>query len=230
VANGASIGPPTTQVAVIEKHALLAEALTCALSGQGYATTGVRLPADNTEPDGLLQHIVTLQPQVVVLGPDLGDAGDGMGLVQALNRAGCCVIVVTPDREDERWGHALAMGAHAVLSASEGLHTVTEAIRLAAAGIPAMNELQRLDLIQRWRRMRPHTDGNHARLKLLSRREREVLSRLAAGNRVSDIAQHLCVSEATIRTHVKSILAKLNVNSQIAAVAIARDVGWRLPG
>jgi DNA-binding NarL/FixJ family response regulator len=43
---------------------------------------------------------------------------------------------------------------------------------------------------------------------------------------VREVAQEAFVSEATVRTHVKSILAKLGVSSQLAAVALARDAGW----
>ena len=44
-----------------------------------------------------------------------------------------------------------------------------------------------------------------------------------------DIARNRVVSEATVRTQVKSILAKLEVSSQLAAVGLARSVGWQPP-
>jgi DNA-binding NarL/FixJ family response regulator len=46
---------------------------------------------------------------------------------------------------------------------------------------------------------------------------------------VREVAQDAFVSEATVRTQVKSILAKLGVTSQLAAVAMARDDGWGSP-
>ena len=49
------------------------------------------------------------------------------------------------------------------------------------------------------------------------------------GNQVREIAAISVVSEATLRTQVKSILAKLEVTSQLAAVAIAHQVDWRPP-
>ena len=58
-------------------------------------------------------------------------------------------------------------------------------------------------------------------------REREVLAQLMRGTTVRDIARDSVVSEATVRTQVKSILAKLKVASQLAAVGLAHDIGWR---
>ena len=49
------------------------------------------------------------------------------------------------------------------------------------------------------------------------------------GRTVREIANLSVVSEATVRTQVKSILAKLEVSSQLAAVGLAHSVGWRGP-
>ena len=60
----------------------------------------------------------------------------------------------------------------------------------------------------------------------LTGREREVLEHLARGLRVRDIAELNRRQESTVRTQVKSILEKLNVNSQTSAVALALRAGW----
>ena len=67
------------------------------------------------------------------------------------------------------------------------------------------------------------------RLDQLTVREREVLAHLMRGRTVREIATVGVVSEATVRTQVKAILAKLDVTSQIAAVGLAHQVGWRPP-
>ena len=56
-------------------------------------------------------------------------------------------------------------------------------------------------------------------------------SRIVAGvaRLVRDVARHSDTSEATVRTQVKSILAKLQVSSQLAAVGQAYRIGWRPP-
>jgi two-component system, NarL family, nitrate/nitrite response regulator NarL len=219
-----------TRVAIVEQHVLLAESLSLALAEHGFATTTVHIPADAAGADVLLEPTLALHPKVVVLNPDLGGTRDAMALVQLLHAAGCAVVVVTATRDDERWGQALALGAHAVLSESEGLDKVTETLRLAGAGEAAMDEPERVELVRQWRRQQLRREGHRARLALLTPRECEVLGQLVEGERVGDIARHFHVSEATVRTQVQSVLSKLSVNSQIAAVAITHDVRWPLSG
>jgi len=59
-------------------------------------------------------------------------------------------------------------------------------------------------------------------LATLTRREREVLDLLMRGMKTDHIAQQLCMSKSTLRTHIQHILGKLDVHSTLAAVAIAR--------
>ncbi|MGH8890743.1 MAG: response regulator transcription factor, partial [Acidothermaceae bacterium] len=60
----------------------------------------------------------------------------------------------------------------------------------------------------------------------LTARERDVLAELIHGRQVNEISRLLFVSEATVRTHVRAILLKLDVTSQLAAVAQATEAGW----
>ena len=55
----------------------------------------------------------------------------------------------------------------------------------------------------------------------LTARETEVLRMLAAGSNTSDVANRLCISEATVRNHVRNILSKLDVHSRLEAVCLA---------
>ena len=61
----------------------------------------------------------------------------------------------------------------------------------------------------------------------LTRREREVLGGLVAGLRPADIALRDFVSVVTVRNQVQAVLTKLNVHSQLEAVALARWSGWQ---
>ena len=69
-------------------------------------------------------------------------------------------------------------------------------------------------------------DELRARLQQLTSRENEILGLLMEGNTVSEIARLNVVSEATVRTQVRSILTKLEVSSQLAAVGVAHRAGW----
>jgi DNA-binding CsgD family transcriptional regulator len=63
----------------------------------------------------------------------------------------------------------------------------------------------------------------------LTAREAQVLADLTAGKSARSIARQCRLSEATVRTHIRSVLGKLGVNSQLAAVALARDLGFAGP-
>jgi two-component system NarL family response regulator len=71
----------------------------------------------------------------------------------------------------------------------------------------------------------PQHDPTHGLLASLTPREREVLSCLTDGLRRSEVAARLQVSTNTVRTHVQSILSKLEVNSSVAAVTLTRRAG-----
>jgi DNA-binding CsgD family transcriptional regulator len=60
----------------------------------------------------------------------------------------------------------------------------------------------------------------------LTPKETQVLADLMAGRNAKSIARASGLSEATVRTHIRSVLAKFGVNSQLAAVVLARDLGF----
>lgn len=217
-----------TRVALVEDHALLAESLLIALTMEGLEVSSVPL-ATGSDSRGLLQSILAVHPGIVLLDLDLGAAGDGVALVEPLTKAACPVVVVTASGDLDRWGQCLALGARTVLPKSTPLHDIVDVVRRVVDGVPVMHVARRAELIQRWHRRRSNQDSLRYRLDRLTRREAQVLHGLMRGQRVRDIAREAYVSEATVRTQVKSILAKLGVTSQIAAIAAAQQAGWEPP-
>jgi DNA-binding NarL/FixJ family response regulator len=69
------------------------------------------------------------------------------------------------------------------------------------------------------------TGRGQAALDQLTPREREVLRAVAAGLTNTEIADQLVVSDATVKTHVGSVLAKLNLRNRVQAVIFAYDIG-----
>jgi two-component system, NarL family, nitrate/nitrite response regulator NarL len=212
----------------VEDDILLAESLAVALRTQGWTVT-TQAAAEASGPAVLVEAILAMNPAVVLLDLDLSSVEDGMTLVEPLSRNGCAVVTMTVDEDRSRWGRALASGAHATLPKSAGLTRMLQALHGAVAGEPLIAAEERSELIRYWQQWRLREDGHQTRLDRLTPRESQVLAQLASGKRVSEIARSSQVSRATVRTQVRSILAKLKVNSQIAAVAIVRDVGWSPP-
>lgn len=217
-----------TRVVLVEDHAVFAESLEIALTLDGHDARRLT-PDDFSSPPALLARLHRLQPRIVLLDLDLGALGDGARLISPLVEAGFQVVVLTSSEGRARWGSCLALGARRVLSKAGPLDDIRSTIRAIARGAAVMNEADRAELVDLAHRDRTDRAGIRARLSRLSPREGAVLGELIRGRTVREIAQDAVVSEATVRSQVKSILAKLEVSSQIAAVGLAHSVDWQPP-
>lgn len=217
------------RVVIVDDHVSIAEALELALRVEGYDVRRVAVPDSPSSPAGLVSSITRLRPTVVLLNLDLGPFGDGAPLVAPLVAQGAEVIVLTGQTDRARWGEVLALGARIVVSKSQPLGDLLATVRRIHQGAPVLDRVERDVLVDEWQQRRHHHGVAHDRIGLLTCREREVLGELMRGHPVREIAARGVVSEATVRTQVKSILGKLEVSSQLAAVGLAHRVGWRAP-
>ena len=222
-------GRAERQVLIVEDHRLFAEAVDLALTGEGYDVRRIEVPADPGSPGALVAAILKQEPLVVLLDLDLGRFGDGVRLIEPIARAGANVVVVTGSTDIARWGDAVQAGARKVLSKSQPLDDILATVRRIIAGLPVMDREEREELVAESTRMREELHEVRERLEQLTNRESVVLGHLMKGRAVRQIAGLSTVSEATVRTQVKSILAKLEVSSQLAAVGMAHEIGWRAP-
>jgi RNA polymerase sigma factor (sigma-70 family) len=217
------------RVVVVDDHVLFAEALDVALRIEGYDVDRVDLDDRSMSQGQLLTRILRLRPAIVLLDLELGRGGDATELVQPLCQAGVSVVIVTASTDRLRWGECLRYGARTVLPKSAPLAQISETLALIAEGRPLPGRQEREMLVAEFHRQKARRRELRSRLERLSSREREVLGHLMAGRPVREIAHRSYVSEATVRTQVKSILAKLEVSSQLAAVGAALETGWRPP-
>ena len=224
--------PPATRdrrVLVVEDHALFAESLTLVFGAEGYDVQRL-VPAAGDEAAGrLLGAAVRARADVVMLDLDLGRYGDGGSLVRPLTRAGSKVIVVTGNADRALWGGCLLQGARAVFAKHRPLSELLEVVRRVAAREPVLSSEEFHSLTALWFERRAEDEQLRQRLAMLTPREREVLGELMAGHTIREVAARGVVSEATVRTQVRSILGKLRVSTQIGAVGLAHRVGWWPP-
>jgi DNA-binding NarL/FixJ family response regulator len=216
------------KVLIIEDHTLFAESLELALTLEGYAVQRVPVGDDGTA-QSLVATVVRLRPRIVLLDLDLGRIGDGVRLISPMVKAGVNVVVVTASNDRARWGECLRHGARKVLSKSQPLNEILSTVRRINQGFPVIDREEREALINYWHQRGRERELLQQRLALLTPREEAVLGELMHGRTVRDIATTSVVSEATVRTQVKSILAKLEVSSQLAAVGLANSASWRPP-
>jgi DNA-binding NarL/FixJ family response regulator len=145
--------------------------------------------------------------------------------VGPLAARGIDVVVLTAAIDRARWGEAIRQGARKVVSKSAPLRESLGVVRRLQQGLAVTTVLEREELFRHHHEQRLLQQELRRRVERLTAREAEVLGRLVRGRTVREIAAAWLVSEATVRTQVKAILAKLDVTSQIAAVAVARQVG-----
>ena len=218
------------RILIIEDHMLFAESMDLALTIEGYDVRRLPVPDMGSSQAALLSAITRLRPRIVLLDLDLGHLGDGVRLIAPIARTGAHVVVVTASADRGRWGECLRYGARKVLTKTRPLNEILSTVRRLNQGLPVMDRDEREELLQLWHQERQKHQELRNRLQRLTPREREVLGHLTEGHTVRDIARLSVVSEATVRTQVKSILAKLEVSSQLAAVGLAHTVNWKPPG
>jgi two-component system nitrate/nitrite response regulator NarL len=217
------------RVAIIDDHVLFAESLELALCVEGYDVRRISVPMEERAPAALTAAVTRLRPRVVLLDLDLGGFGDGGRLISPLARSGANVVVVTASVDRGRWGEAVRYGARKVLPKSRPLNEILAAVRRISQGLPVMSREEREELLAYWHSERAERQQLHSFFDTLTVRERQVLAHLMRGRNVREIASASVVAEATVRTQVKSILAKLGVTSQLAAVGLANSIDWRPP-
>jgi DNA-binding NarL/FixJ family response regulator len=211
-------------IVIVDDHELFATSLRVTLHEHGLKA----FQAPMTSHDAVVAFVREVRPGLAVLDLHLGndDSGhriDGVDLVRPLRRLGCEVLVVSGSRDESCEAAAVAAGALAVIPKSSSFAALLDAVHTARAGRPLMPDHVR----QEWLRLNDrHQAQERERARLLERlsaREREVLDLLVHGQRAAAIAEHFVVSMTTVRTQIRSILTKLEVNSQLEAVALVRS-------
>jgi DNA-binding NarL/FixJ family response regulator len=141
----------------------------------------------------------------------------------------CRVIVLTTFDLDEYVYAALRAGASGFLLKDVSPEHLVSAVRMVAAGDALLAPSITRRLVERF--VQQHADASPAlELSSLTAREREVLMLMARGLSNAEIAQRLVVSEATVKTHVARVLAKLDVRDRVQAVVLAYENGLVTPG
>jgi DNA-binding NarL/FixJ family response regulator len=213
-------------VVIIDDHELFSTSLLIALKNWG-------VDASQSPVDGVSDLLVRRPHEpvgLIVLDLDLGANSDGRrvngaDLVEDLRAKGWAALIVTGSNDESSIAAAVARGAIGLVQKSSGFNVLLGAVLTAARGKPVMSAAERARWLELHKRYRARDRELTQRLSRLSPREREVLNLLAEGQRAAAIAERFVVSMTTVRTQIRSILAKAGVNSQLEAVALVRPRG-----
>lgn len=217
-----------TKVALVDQHALLTDCLASTLERVGYDTRIVLMPPPPLAVtfERAAREVRSFTPRVVILSCDHGPNGRSEQLLALLAGTGAPVIVLAEEDDDALWGGYVARGARAVVPMTASLASMCAVVRLLADGMPVMSQAVRERLVAAHRAQSGAHRRERERLAKLSPHEAEILRLLMAGCSPAEVARSRVVSVATVRTQVRWILSKLEVSSQLAAVATAHRAGW----
>lgn len=140
------------------------------------------------------------------------------------------ILILTTFDLDEYLYEAMKSGASGFLLKDAPKHELIHAVRSVAAGDALLAPVLTRRLIEQYVRRPPPGARSTAELAALTERELEVLRCLGRGETNAEIAAELYLSQATIRTHVSHILAKLNLRDRVQAVVLAYETGLIQPG
>ena len=177
-----------------------------------------------------IEAVRSLRPDVVLMDirmPNL-DGIEATRRIAARLDAPRVLILTTFDL-DEYVYEALRAGASGFLLKDAGADELIHAVRVIAAGEALLAPSITRRLIEDYAR-RPPQREQPAALADLTPRELEVLRLLARGLSNADIARELVLGDATVKTHVARIFAKLDLHDRAQAVVLAYESGLVQPG
>jgi DNA-binding NarL/FixJ family response regulator len=134
------------------------------------------------------------------------------------------VAIVTSAPDAVWWGGLMDGTEVDVVAMTTSLGQLRQVIDRFTRGEEVMDQERREALSIAWSQALDNKQHLIAQLGTLSRQQVRVLELLASGRRVQEVAAHLGVAEGTVRSHIKSLRAKLGARTQLEAVAMLRQV------
>ncbi|MFF5112812.1 response regulator [Streptosporangium sp. NPDC000509] len=182
---------------------------------------------DGEEATALVER---LRPDVVLMDVRMPGV-DGLEATRRIVASGspARVIVLTTYDVDESVFAALRAGASAFLLKDVRPAELVEAVRVVARGDALLAPSVTRRLLDRFVTVLPDPGATPPDLGSLTGREVEVLRLVALALSNAEIAERLVLTEATVKTHVSSILRKLGLRDRVQAVVLAYDVGLVRP-
>lgn len=211
------------RVLLADDHALFREGLASIIASQpdmivvGEADDGLEalVKAQELKPDLILMDVTM-------------PGGGGLEATREIKAAlpDTVIVVLTVHSDDEKLFEAIKNGAQGYLLKSIRSETMLELIRGALHGEAAITPVLAGQMLDEFRRLsRNAPDDEDGPVETLTFREQEILAQVATGATDKEIADQFSISVHTVKSHIRSILAKLHVNSRYEAARYARYKG-----
>ncbi|MFJ5547546.1 response regulator [Streptomyces sp. NPDC093225] len=218
---------PGPRVVIADDQELVRTGFRMILTARGIDVVG-----EAADGAAAVEEVRRLRPDVVLLDIRM----PGMDGLEAARRIlaedpSCRVVMLTTFDLDQYVYAALAAGASGFLLKDVTSDHLAAAVRLVGTGDALLAPSITRRLVERFAADTPvPAPAAHRDLAGLTPREREVLTLLGRGLSNAEVAAHLTLSEATVKTHVARIFAKLSLRDRAQAVVLAYETGLVSPG
>ena len=220
--------PAQIRVLIADDQTLVRAGFKAILDGQqGITVVGEAIDGRNAVELARLRR-----PDVVLMDirmPDLDGLEATRRILAEAGEQPVAVLMLTTFDVNEYIYDALRAGASGFLLKDVPPEDLVAAVRVVAAGDGLIAPTITKRLIEQFARSAPPST-RPAELESLTPRELEVLTLMARGLSNGEIAADLVLSEATVKTHVKRVLGKLEVRDRVQAVVLAYEAGLVTPG
>ena len=204
---------PAIRILLVDDHAVVREGVRALLEQHD----DMRIVGEAGDGDDALRQLAALAVDVAVLDMKMpGTAAVDVIARLRKHHPGCHVLVFTSYAEDSQVRDALDAGATGYLLKDTPLAQLADAVRSAARGETVLAPPVAARLVSRLRA--PAADAPTAR-------ELEVLAGVARGLTNAEIGRQLFIGEATVKTHLLRVFAKLGVDDRTRAVLVAVERG-----
>ena len=208
------------RVVLVDDQAMVRSGLRLILESE----PDIRVVGEAADGRASIDLVLRARPDLVLMDVQM-PVMDGLEATRRLVAdANATVVILTTFDLDPYVFEALRAGAAGFLLKNAPAEELIHAVRTVAAGDALLAPSVTRRVIERFAERRPRPEAIRD-LDRLSAREREVLVLVAEGRSNGEIAEQLVLGEATVKTHIGSILAKLGLRDRVAAVIVAYESG-----
>jgi DNA-binding NarL/FixJ family response regulator len=194
---------------------------------------GIPVVAEAADGGQAVAAVLKHRPDIVLMDirmPEMDGLEATRRILAAPAGRDCRIIILTTFDLDQYVYAALTAGASGFLLKDVSPEQLVAAVRMVRCGDALLAPSITRRLVERFAPRGPARPAVHADLSELTPRELEVLRLLARGLSNAELATELTLSEATVKTHVGRILAKLQLRDRVQAVVLAYETGLAGPG
>lgn len=213
----------TIRILLVDDHKSFSEGLAMVINSRKPAMEVVAMASTREEA---LDAVVKYKPDLAILDMDLGASNTLDFLPDFLERTSAKVLILTGMLDPKVHEAAIVKGARGVLLKGESAKTILKAIERVNAGeIWASNTtLSRvLSQLSNGKQNNGPADPEQQKIAELTPREREIITTLLSfeSSTNEEIADHLCISQSTLKNHLTTIFSKLEVKNRIQLMKYA---------